>query len=86
MPGVRTYRKFKVAIEEEGTAILDLFGNSESTVEVELTLYDDHAHFHLPGVSLRLPYTKENAKVLVEFLRIFAERVKLEEERARLLR
>ena len=61
-----------------------LFGKSTRTVELSLTLLEDHAR--LWGMfSILLPYSKKNARELLEFLKVLVEKVELHEEAKRLL-
>ena len=58
-----------------------LFGTG--TVELTLTLLEDHARFNglLP---ILLPYSERNARELLEFLKALVEKAKLEAEAERL--
>ena len=52
---------------------------------IALTLFDDKAVLETPFMDLEMPYTEKNARALVEIIKLFVERVEIEEERARLL-
>ncbi|NJF24401.1 hypothetical protein [Thermococcus sp. Bubb.Bath] len=84
MARMRVYPRYEVEIEG-GSELLELLFGAEAGETAVLTLYESVAEFQFPGMTLGLVYTKENAKTLIEFLKVFAERVKLEEERKRLL-
>ena len=60
-----------------------LFGRSTRTVELNLTLLEDHARFNgmLPVL---LPYSKKNARELLELLKVLAEKAKLYAEAEKL--
>lgn len=84
MAGMRVYPRYEVELEADGS-ILEVLLGVEGGQTAVLTLYENFAELQLPGMTLELSYTKENAKTLIEFLKVFAERVKLEEERKRLI-
>jgi len=55
--------------------------------EVTLTPYDDNALLTIRFMpEIKVTYTRENAKALLQFLKLFNERVKLEMERQKLVR
>ncbi len=61
-----------------------LFGKSTRTVELSLTLLEDHARFS--GVlNFLLPYSEKNAHELLQFIKLLVEKVELQGEAERLL-
>ncbi|EEB73145.1 hypothetical protein [Thermococcus sp. AM4] len=61
----------------------DSLSFGSKTVELTLTLLEDHARFTGP-LSVLLPYSERNARELLEFLKVLVEKAKLEAEAERL--
>jgi len=76
---MKVYPRYEAQIEMHNEC---LHGNGKVT----LTLFENEALLEAPCLGLRLTYSKKNAKELIELMKLFVERVQLEEERKRLLR
>ncbi|NJE10059.1 hypothetical protein [Thermococcus sp. MAR1] len=86
---LRRYKHFEARVERHGTfsAGWDWYSAPPRWAEVRLTLYDDHALLTIGFMpEIKISYTRENAIALVQFLRLFNDRVKLEVERQKLVR
>ena len=86
---MRRYKRFEARVERHNTPSVgwDWYPAPPRWAEVTLTLYDDHALLTIGFMpEIKVTYTRENAKALLQLLKLFNERVKLEMERQRLVR